>query len=384
MPRKIVYVRGSSRKVCQMTGEFDRSLGPGRRAPNQTETRWGLKGTDLGASFEHKGRCYFLFGDTNPSGPNNDFRPRDGDAIAYTTDTNVEAALGVRLRFVTAPDGSYLAPRAPGLSTKGFEVPTGGFSHQGRMYVFYTTDVRFAPGKGALMNRSVLLRSDDDGRTFQNVYTVSRDKIIYVAPYLVNNADWPGLPDRTGRGLLLWSAGAAYRRGDPYLSYLPLGRVEDRSALRCFAGRNAKTGRPQWSEREADAAALFAHPCVGESCVTWNPFLRQWLMLYNCGDPPGPRGIVFRVASAPWGPWSQPAVLFHPWTDGGYARFMHAPNRDALHDAGRENDWGGEYAPYVVERFTVGDAARTTIYFTLSTWNPYNVVLMKATLEART
>lgn len=384
MPRQVIYVRGSSRKVCQLTGEYDRALGPDRHAFNRTETRFGLRGTDLGASFEHKGRCYFLFGDTHPSGPNNDFRPFDGDAIAYTTDTRPEA--GVGLHFVTAPDGSYLSPRAPGLSTKGFEVPTGGFSANKRMYVFYTTDVTCVRGKGAVMGRSVLLCSHDDGRSFQNLYTVSQDKIIYIAPYLVNNKDWPGLPERTERrGLLLWSAGTEYRRGDPYLSYLPLARVEDRSALRCFAGRSAKTEIPQWSERESDAVPLFAHPCVGELCVTWNPFLRQWLMLYNCEDKPGPRGINFRVADTPWGPWSQNALLFHPETDGGYGRFIHAagPNRDALHDPGRENEWGGEYGPYVIERYTKGDATRTTIYYTLSTWNPYNVVLMTATLEAQ-
>ena len=388
MPRNIVYVPGSSRKVSQLTGEFDRALGPGRLAPNQTETRWGLRGTDLGASFEHKGRCYFLFGDTHPFGPNNDFRPLDGDAIAYATDTQPDAASGgVRLHFVTAPDGAYLSPRAPDLSTGGFEVPTGGFSDRGRMYVFYTTDARIVPGKGAVMNCSVLLRSDDDGRTFQNLYTVSQSKIIYVAPGIVDNSAWPGLPEKTGRGLLLWSAGTEYRRGDPYLAHLPLARVEDRSALRYFAGTSAKTKRPHWSDREADAAPLFAHPCVGELCVTWNPFLRQWLMLYNCDERPGPRGINFRVSDTPWGPWSPTAVLFHPRTDNGYGRFIHAPGptRDALHDPGRENDWGGEYGPYVIERFTKGDAARgrTTIFYTLSTWNPYNVVLMTATLEAR-
>jgi hypothetical protein len=299
-------------------------------------------------------------------------------------DTDPESARGVRLRFVTASDGSYLSPRAPGLSTQAFEVPTGGFSAGGRMYVFYTTDATRVPNKGVVMSRSVLLRSDDDGRSFQNLYTVSRDKIIYVTPCIVNNADWPGLPDRAGRGLLLWSAGTQYRRGDPYLSYLPLARVEDRAALRCFAGLNAKTARPEWSEREADAAPLFRHPCVGESCVTWNPFLRQWLMLYNCDDPPGPRGINFRVSDTPWGPWSPSAVLFHPESDGGYGRFLHraGSNRDALHDPGRENEWGGEYGPYVVERFTKGAPGRTTIYYTLSTWNPYNVVLMKSALEA--
>ena len=384
LPVKVVYVKGSTRKICQLTGEFDRSLGRDFPAFNRTETRFGLRGTDLGASFEHKERCYFLFGDTHPIGPNNTLRPFDGDSIAYTTDTRING--GVHLKFLTAPDGKYLAPSAPGVSMKGFEVPTGGFSADGRMYIFFTSDVRFKP-EGAVMGRSVLLRSDDDGQTFRALYTVSRDKIIYIAPAVVNNADWPGLPERERKGLLLWSSTTEYRRSNPYLAYLPLNRVEESSALRYFAGTEPKTGKPQWSEREADAVPLFTQPEIGELCVTYNRFLKRWLMLYNAGDKPGPRGINFRAAETPWGAWSETALLFHPWDDGGYGRFMHISwkheRKDILHDPGRGDDWGGEYAPYVIDRYTTGTDGRTTLYFVLSTWNPYNTVLMKTTLERK-
>jgi len=52
-----------------------------------------------------------------------------------------------------------------------------------------------------------------------------------------------------------------------------------------------------------------------------------------------------------------------------------------VHDPGRENVWGGEYGPYLIARFFTGDERQTTIYFVMSTWNPYNVVLMRSTLE---
>lgn len=383
MPRRVIYVPGSSRKLCQLTGEWDRSLGKDKPAFNRTETRFGMFGTDLGASFEHKGRCWFLFGDTHPSGPNNEFRPYDGDSIAYTTDTRPSRDGGVRLEFVTAPDGKYLAPSAPGVSMKGFEVPTGGFSGaNGSMYIFFTTDAKIVPGKGAVMARSVLLRSDDDAKSFRAIYTVSREKIIYIAPAIVDNARWKGLPQAKGRGLLLWAASTEYRRSDPYLAYLLLEKVEEKSAMRYFAGVDAKTKRPQWSEKEADAAALFSHPHIGELCVTWNPHLRQWLMLYNAGEP---RGINFRVADTPWGPWSETAVLFEPWKDNGYCHFMHVDWRfrrcDEVHDPGKEEVWAGEYGPYIIDRFTMGGSGKTTIYYVMSTWNPYNTVLMTCNLE---
>jgi len=39
---------------------------------------------------------------------------------------------------------------------------------------------------------------------------------------------------------------------------------------------------------------------------------------------------------------------------------------------------GGFYAPYVVERFTKVVGSELHLYYVLSTWNPYVVVLMKS------
>lgn len=97
------------------------------------------------------------------------------------------------------------------------------------------------------------------------------------------------------------------------------------------------------------------------------------------------RGINMRTADKPWGPWSEPEIIFHPWWDNGYCHFMHTNNEflqcDNVSDEERENLWGEEYGPYQFEDFAIGDACSTTIYFTLSIWNPYTVVLMKAALE---
>jgi hypothetical protein len=197
---------------------------------------------------------------------------------------------------------------------------------------------------------------------------------------IVDNAAVPGLPDAAGPGLLVFGSGL-YRASNPYLCYLPPGGVEDRSRLRYFAGRQAGSHKVCWSTQESDAMALFTDPQIGEFCVTWNSFLGLWLMLYNAANP---RGINFRVAEQPWGPWSATSLLFDPWVDGGYCHFMHASwdSRvcDYVFDPGRAADWAGEYGPYVISPFTRGDSARTTIYFVMSTWNPYNTVLMKSTL----
>ena len=42
---------------------------------------------------------------------------------------------------------------------------------------------------------------------------------------------------------------------------------------------------------------------------------------------------------------------------------------------------GGAYAPYVVERWTKLRGSELSVYYLLSTWNPYVVVLMKSRLQ---
>jgi hypothetical protein len=42
---------------------------------------------------------------------------------------------------------------------------------------------------------------------------------------------------------------------------------------------------------------------------------------------------------------------------------------------------GGAYAPYVVERWTKITGSELSLYYVLSTWNPYVVVLMKSRLQ---
>jgi len=75
-PDPLIYVPNSTKKVCQLTGDLDReTCTPVLSATGQ---RFGLEATDLGSSFEHKDKLYFLFGDTWG-------RPGDRDALLWTT-----------------------------------------------------------------------------------------------------------------------------------------------------------------------------------------------------------------------------------------------------------------------------------------------------------
>ena len=133
---------------------------------------------------------------------------------------------------------------------------------------------------------------------------------------------------------------------------------------------------------------LFDDPCVGELSVTWNRNLRRWLMTYNCGQTLEGTKVVARSAETPWGPWSDPACSSTRWPIQGTATSC-----TVMGVAGRPDDpaspadpkldrVGGVYAPYVIQRYTRGGAQTTTLYYVMSTWNPYQVMLMRTTLAA--
>ena len=378
---QIVTPSGRSQKICQLTGEFD--FQNRHETKNLTQSRFSVTGTDLGYPFEHDGRLYFLFGDTHghsepPVGP---------DSIAFTRDYHPYSC--PQLEFVA--DGRTFRPiQAPGVSLEFFEVPTTGFSANGAMYAFVWTDHKDLFRKNSQGNEvfsdpighAALLRSDNNGRDFRLIWDHLGDKLVYLAAFVVNNADVPGLPERSGQGLLIWGSGKFYRASNPYLAYVPLDRIETKAAVRFFAGINASTGQPRWAS-EPEARPLFNQPCVGELSVTWNRNLRQWLMLYNCDNP---SGIVARLSETPWGPWSESAVLFDAATDAGDCYFVRGPG-----DCGPPSDpespanggRGGVYAPYVISRYTQGGQHSSTIFYVMSTWNPYQVVLMQSTLAIR-
>lgn len=248
-------------------------------------------------------------------------------------------------------------------------MPNGGFSAGGHIYGIYTTDA--SPGlRGEVMGRSVLGRTDD-GKVWRKVFDLSRDKFINVAPAVVDAGKTPGLPIAKGQGLLLWASGRQYRRSSPHLAFVPVDKVEDLSAYRYWTGS-------RWASQESEAMPLFVNNQIGELSVAWCGALKRWLMTYNSGRP---RGILIRTAERPTGPWSEPVVLFDP--KNGYGKFMHVANgTDGMNDPGREKEFGGEYAPYMIPRFFKKTAKGVAIYFLMSIWNPYNVVLMRAEIKA--
>jgi hypothetical protein len=364
------FIRGSTVKLEQLIGDYDKE----RRAPtgNRTETRYRILGTDLGYSFEHDGLVYFLFGDTLGRG--------GGDAIASSRTRRPED--GLKLDFLTEPGGNYLKVAPPGIDMTGFNVPVSGISLGGKVYVVVKT--------GHSRDRrpteySVLTRFDPAKGSFTPLRTMSKlpeGRTIFMSLRREPEAI-PGLPTG-GPYVLVWSA-AVYRKSDAYLSVVPEASFETGAGTRFFAGLDR--GRiPAWSDKESEARPIVEHPTIGDLSVTWAAPLRQWVMLYDSRNPPG---IVFRSSATPWGPWSAPQ---HVLTPSDAPAFIHRPGRNdgvagPILIEGRpdpETVPGGAYAPYVIERFTKLEGDTLSLYYVLSTWNPYVVVLMRSQFNVGT
>jgi hypothetical protein len=372
-----------TRKVIQLTGDTDRDRNC--ETNNLTATRYKIFGTDLGVSFPYDGKLYFLFGDTTRRGPDEGLpqtglpgthfneKETDYDAIAYSTSDS--AYKGISLVFNSSP------PLVDNISQLTAEHPIEGLGIAKEMYVYFTTDM--LQEKRIMPTRSVLAKSVDGGYSFGNsLYTLSKDKFIHVSTQILENDKINGLPKSTGYGVLIWGTGK-YRQSDIYLAYMPLEDLENISSILYFAGFQQDSSKPIWTKDENIAKELFTSGCIGEISVRWNFFLDKWLLLYNC-DLCNISGVVIKTADKPWGPWSPSKIVFD--NVDGFTRFLHQPGQDKLHDKDRDHktnpfDVGYAYGPYQIAPYNTGIRGRyTKFYFTLSTWNPYQVLQMSAIL----
>ncbi|MHB8574726.1 MAG: DUF4185 domain-containing protein, partial [Dehalococcoidia bacterium] len=338
---------------------------------NPSGSRYGIAGTALGNSFEHQGKVCFLVGDTLARGA--------PDPMGFSESTDPNGAL--QIDFLSAAPGSFIPVKAPGISMGPFEVPGAGISLNGVLYVTVLTN--YTPDRS--MYTSLLLRFDESARSFSRVRTISRrpggqfiNMTMRLAPY-----GMAGLPS-ADPAVLIFGSGD-YRQSNAYLSTVPAASFESGQNTRYFTGMDSGAN-PLWSGSEADAAPIVTHPVIGELSVAYLPDPGLWVMTYNSSDP---RGIVLRYAAQPWGPWSDAQIIFNAEREPGYGACIHDPRLspdDGLAGpvaGGKDPETiiGGEYAPYIIERFTELQDSSLNLHYLMSTWNPYTVVRMRSTLS---
>lgn len=242
----------------------------------------------------------------------------------------------------------------------------------------------------------------------------------------------------TRSGVFLWGrpnfGGVAALGTDAqlYLAWVPMPEVDDAGDFdwqpRFFAGLD-DAGRPQFVEHEIDSVALDldaatsgiqpqeVHDVLQQMSISWVPGLKRFVMFYGGdfgaqfldgvyrSDVPyvehDPKGSMFvRYAEHPWGPWTAPSTLLEGGdvSEQASATGLYAPGGIMAHNNCTEvscaryepmyllasgNNNGVLYGANIVDPWTTERDGETDLYWHLSTWNPYQVLLMKTTLRHR-
>lgn len=413
-PDTRTFTAGTSERVCQLTGETEWTTGlPTTFKP---ENR-GMDGTDLGYPVEHNGRLALLFGDTRkrPSVVSDESGPAD-DAVGWITSESPPTHEACTDLVLNAQFPNLLvSPRvlSPGPIKQGlFNVPSGGVSKDGWLYAFFWTDHCNGPQSRCpeseslnSVGRGVLARSHDFGETFHDAVPMPFGFVYSTA---VDATTVDTLPPEQRVGTYVFGV-PLYRGSVPYLAWAPEGKLLDPHSWKFFVSLRGD-GQPKWvtsdSWNNRDPFLFLPGPdlypaaaadrCVGEFSITWNRALRVWLLLYNCKVGEGLQSIVARTADAPWGPWSEGTVILSPADPGSPCNLLMTRN-----GCGSQGDYwkpigdgshvlGDFYAPFVMERYTrsertsVRGTRRAAVYWLVSTWNPYQVIVMRTVMEVYT
>jgi hypothetical protein len=372
----------------------------GNYQPNETQYLYGVTGTDIGVIWDNgmvddpttefnEHQVLMAFGDTfgirgypgDHWRPNILFRSADATLADGISLTDPEWFTGND--FGGSPL-TYVAPGAPyqymarqiifpeGLPagvtlipTAGISVPTPGTEYGVTQYISFMSVTQWgAPGQWTT-NYSAIAYSEDNGE----VWTVAPQTVRYNQPWSGNQNFQQSAFVRPGDGYVYVYGTPNGRQGAAHLA-----RVAERDILDLTKYEYYSAGTPGgwfgwgatpagWHRNNpAAATAVFgvdtgacgvANPGnqVSEMSVQYNKSLNKYVVLY--GDQFN--NIVMRTSDTPQGGWSGAKVLMGQQSGGIYAPMLHPWSPSTL---GTGSD----------------------LYWNLSLWSEYNVMLMRTDL----
>jgi hypothetical protein len=256
------------------------------------------------------------------------------------------------------PAGVTLIP------TAGISVPTPGSRFGAIQYVSFMSVTQWgAPGSWTT-NYSAIAWSDDNGETFH----VAPSTVRYNQPWSGNQNFQQSAFVRPGDGYVYMYGTPNGRRGAAYLARVPETDILDLTKYDYYnagsAGWFGWGATPAGWHRNNPGAATpvfgqdtgacgVANPGnqVSEMSVQYNSYLKKYVVLY--GDQFN--NIVMRTSDTPQGTWSTAKVLMAQQSGGVYAPMMHP--------------WSPS---------TMGTGS--DLYWNLSLWSEYNVMLLRTDL----
>ncbi len=385
----------ASTPVGWVTGQSNTGF-PGAGWRQTNNTRWAnVYGTDVGIMWFNgvNGKTQLAFGDTF-SGPNmsGDWR---SNVLLLSSDTNLTDGLSL---INTGPAYQFI-PAAPG-QVAGNEVtiiPTSAVYANNNNYVSYMSVKSWdTPGRWTT-NYSAI--SQYDPKT--DKWVLQKQTVRPAGYFRTTAAYQPGgqnfqqmayvlEPESTvaaGEARYVYAFGTpSGRAGSAYLSRVPDNAVTDLKQYEYWDGKSwvtsqakaapvlgdstRSTGLFGWAIDLANDPNILGGALAGftgaktggnvsEMSVQYNEYLGKYVVLYGNGA----NNVILRTADDPTGPWSAPVTIA---TSGQYPG-LYAPMIHPLSGTGELTDG------------TNPDVSN--LYWNMSLWGNYNVVLMKTDLS---
>jgi hypothetical protein len=331
----------------------------GPSSPNRTLERFGISGTDLGIPWD------------NGDGANRQVLYAFGDTFGYCRLEGQQWRKNVLFRSQDRDlsNGVAVEPGVPGNRYSGSPVqqqglsreilpgykwaqdqegmiPTAGISVGGKQYLNFMSIKQWGRDGEWSTNYSAIAVSPDNGEhwgIYPQTVRSSSPENVPGARYVPGNENFQqGAFLRGGDGYVYSFGTPAARGGAAHLARVPERFLPDVTKYQYWNDSGA------WVPNDPSAATPVIPGPVGEMSAQYNSYLKKFLVLYSNGA----NDVVARTAPAPQGPWSAEQPLVSS---------MQMP--------------GGIYAPYLHPWSTGKD-----VYYTLSLWNAYDVMLMHTVL----
>jgi hypothetical protein len=325
----------------------------GPDSPNGTIQRFAITGTDLGIMWDNgdpaNNQVLMAFGDTNGycGIPGKQWRY---NALFRSSDRSLAKTIAVPNGV---PSNQYSGSPVwrPGISKQIINtinqapeetgiIPTSGVAVGGKQFLNFMS-IKSWDNYGAWStNFSAIAMSPDNGETW-GVYPGT------IRPPGGGNENFQmGAFLKPGPGdPYLYSFGTPNGRGGAaYLARVSPGLIPDLTKYEYWNGDNQA-----WVPGNPAAATPVIPGPMGELSAQYNTYLKQYLVLYCNGAS---NDVVLRTSPTPQGPWGPEQVVA---TSGSIP--------------------GGIYAPFL-HPWSTGKE----LYYNLSLWSAYNVMLMHTTL----
>ncbi|HEU4361530.1 MAG TPA: DUF4185 domain-containing protein [Mycobacterium sp.] len=337
----------------------------GPNSPNQTLQRFGIAGTDLGIPWDNgdpaNPQVLMAFGDTfgycriqgHQWRHNVLLRSQNRDLSGGISVP--AAAMGNKYSGSPLRQANFSKQIIPAVRLSPHQdsvIPTAAIAVGGNQYLNFMSVKQWGRDGEWSTNYSAIAVSKDNGENwgvFPGTIRSTAQENVPRARYVPGNENFQQGAFLKGNDGYIYSFGTpAGRSGSAYLSRVPQQLVPDLTQYQYWsASENGGTWVPS---NPAAATPVIPGP-VAEMSAQYNPYLQQYLVLYGNGGS-GANNVVARTAPTPQGPWSaEQTLVSHGQIPGGiYAPFIHP--------------W----------------SSGKDLYFTLSLWNAYDVMLMHTVL----